>query len=74
MVLVATMVLTTTKLLLNLPPYVAETADRSAVVHAMIAIYDYDAIFNSSGTHKSYMDRLLLDEFKTFGNSPLLMF
>ena len=67
LVLVATVVLTTTRLLLNLPPYVAETADRSAVVHAMIASYDYDAIFNSSGTHESYMDRRLF-EFMTFGN------
>lgn len=44
------------------------TADKSTVVaHVKIDSYDYNAIFNSSGTHESYMDRRLFD-FDSFGN------
>ncbi|KAL3757996.1 hypothetical protein ACHAWU_001388 [Discostella pseudostelligera] len=69
LVLVVTLALTTTRLLFNLPLKVAETADRSALMHDLIASYDYDydAIFHSSGTHESYTDRRLF-EFNTFGN------
>ena len=69
LVLVVTLALTTTRLLFNLPLKVAETADRSTLMHDLIASYDYDydAIFHSSGTHESYTDRRLF-EFNTFGN------
>ena len=45
----------------------ANDAATAAVVYAKIASYDYDAIFNSSGTHESYADRRLF-KFKTFDN------